>query len=138
MKTTNFLKAMKTTMSYSIVLSCVMSIFLLTTGCQSNKNSDNKTTSNIKTDSIQTLLSNLRNEYKLGENEIDKLSGTTKEIDKLSQKMMLSLIEKRNSLERLITNNPQDTLINIKMKELSDYRIRCTQIADSILLIYKK
>ena len=52
--------------------------------------------------------------------------------------MMLNLIEKRNSLERLITNNPQDTLINIKMKELSDYRIRCTQIADSILLIYKK
>ena len=134
----NFLKAMKTTTSYSIVLSCVMSIFLLKTGCQSNKNSDNKTTSNIKTDSIQTLLSNLRNEYKLGENEVDKLSGTTKEIDKLSQKMMLSLIEKRNSLERLITNNPQDTLINIKMKELSDYRIRCTQIADSILLIYKK
>ncbi len=137
MKTTNFLKAMKTTMNYSIVLSCVMSIFLLTTGCQSNKNND-KTTSNIKTDSIQTLISNLRNEYKLGENEIDKLSGTTKEIDKLSQEMMLNLIEKRNSLERLITNNPQDTLINIKMKELSDYRIRCTQIADSILLIYKK
>jgi len=138
MKTTNFLKAVKTTMSYNIVLSCVMSIFLLTTGCQSNKNSDNKTTSNIKTDSIQTLLSNLRNEYKLGENEIDKLSGTTKEIDKLSQKMMLNLIEKRSALERLITNNPQDTMINIKMKELLDYRMHCTQIADSILLIYKK
>jgi len=138
METTNFLKAVKTTMSYNIVLSCVMSIFLLTTGCQSNKNSDNKTTSNIKTDSIQTLLSNLRNEYKLGENEIDKLSGTTKEIDKLSQKMMLNLIEKRSALERLITNNPQDTMINIKMKELLDYRMHCTQIADSILLIYKK
>jgi len=129
-------KLMKVKMDFHRVFICILIIPFLIAGCHPNKNK--KTASDIKTDSTQIFLTNSENEYKLAENEINKLYGVGNKTNQLSKKMMLELVEKRNALDRLITNNPQDTLIKDKMKDLEDYRIRCTQIADSILLIYKK
>jgi uncharacterized membrane protein YvbJ len=133
----NLLKIMKVKIAPCSLFILFLIVSFLITGCNPNKK-NNKTISNIKSDSAQILLTNSADEYKLAENEINKLAGISKKMNKFSEKMMLELVEKKNSLDRLITTDSQDTLITNKMKELADYRVHCTKVVDSILLINKK